>query len=289
MKKTVKITGYLLVATCFCMAACEKKDTLAVGKEYLKADSQLDALIKLDTGAADVSIIDSVMAGYYTSTGDYASKMQIIDGLVLAEEKYGIAGRKEDKAFLSEINSALISLYNNGTYTEITEKWGLSSSNALTESTKNPYENSTDDSWSKVKSSGKIVIGYTVFAPIAIKDETAENGLTGFDIELARAVAAYLNEAYTLTLNVEFQEIDWDSKETLLQNGTIDLIWNGLTITSERENQMCVSVPYLYNKQVAVIMKTDAQKYTNTESLKNAIVCAESGSAGESVVLGKQG
>jgi hypothetical protein len=37
----------------------------------------------------------------------------------------------------------------------------------LTAETTNPYANATDDSWNNVVASGKIVIGYTVFAPIA--------------------------------------------------------------------------------------------------------------------------
>ena len=98
MKKTaVKEVGVALATTCVLGAtACGQK--LNIGKEYLAASSQLDALTKLDKGEADVAVIDSVMAGYYTSTGDYASKIAMVDGLVFAEESYGIAGKKENEA-----------------------------------------------------------------------------------------------------------------------------------------------------------------------------------------------
>jgi hypothetical protein len=59
---------------------------------------------------------------------------------------------------------------------------------------------------------------------------------------------------------------------------------NGMTITPDRSAQMCVSVPYLYNKQVAVILKSDAATYKNKDSMKDAIMTAEKGSAGESVI-----
>ncbi len=288
MKKLAKVTGLVLAAACVLGATACNKDELKIGKDFLEATSQLDALTKLDTGAADVAVIDSIMAGYYTSTGDYASKMQIVENLVLAEESYGIAARKDDKAFMSEINKALIALYNNGAYTELTDEWGLTGSNALTATTANPYANATDNSWTAIQTSGTIVIGYTVFAPIAITDNDAQDGLTGFDIELARDVVDYLNDTYSLSLTVEFQLIDWNAKESLLSNGTIDLIWNGMTITPEREAEMCISVPYLYNKQVAVIMKADATKYTTKESMKDAIMCAEGGSAGETVIVGEK-
>ena len=275
MKKVGKVLGLVLAASCVMgMAGCDG-EKLEIGKDFVAATSQLDALTKLDTGAADVAVIDSVMAGYYMTTGDYASKMQMVDGLVLAEESYGIAGRKDDKAFVSKINEALIALRTSN-YATLTAKYGLTESAALTEATTNPYAAATDDSWTQIQSAGKFVVGYTVFAPIAF-----EGAESGFDIELAEAVADYLN------VDVEFQEIDWNAKETLLENGTIDLIWNGMTITDDRAAAMCISVPYLYNKQVAVIKKSDASKYTSKESMKNATMTAESGSAGEEVIKGK--
>ena len=116
-----------------------------------------------------------------------------------------------------------------------------------------------------------------------------EAKLTGFDIELAREVVAYLNEENDTNVKIEFQEIDWDSKEALLENGTIDLVWNGMTITPERAAEMCVSVPYLYNKQVAVVRAADAEDYsgaslTNLIAFATATFGAEAGSACEGCI-----
>lgn len=280
MKKTVvKVVGVALATTCILGATACGGDKLEVGKEYLAAATQLDALTKLDKGEADVAIIDSVMAGYYTSTGDYANKMEMVDGLIFAEESYGIAGKKENEALVSKINEALLAIRTTD-YAEIAAKYGLTDSIALTAETVNPYADATDSSWDEVVSSGKIVIGYTVFAPIAMDENT------GFDIELAKKAVAYLNTTYSQNIEVEFLIIDWNSKETLLENGSIDLIWNGMTITPDRSAQMCVSVPYLYNMQVAVVTKADADKYTTAESMADAIMTAESGSAGETVIVG---
>ena len=266
----------------FAFASCGGKDKLNVGKEYVVAPSQLDALMKLDKGEADVAVIDSVMAGYYTSTGDYASKMQIVDGLVFAEESYGIAGKKGNKALMSKINEALIAIRTTD-YTELVTEYNLTSSVALTETTADTYAGATDNSWDKVVESKKLVIGYTVFAPIAYEEDGA---LTGFDIELAKKTVAYLNTKYNVEIEADFVEIDWSTKEAKLEDGTIDLVWNGMTITDERAEQMCISVPYLFNKQVAVILKSDASKYMTKESMADAIVTAETGSAGESVIKG---
>ncbi len=284
MKRFLKKTVGIVLAACSvaAFAAC-KEDTLNVGKEYVVAPSQLDALMKLDKGEADVAVIDSVMAGYYTSTGDYATKMQIVDGLVFAEESYGIAAKKGNDALMSKINEALIAIRTEE-YADLVTKYNLSSSVALTESTTDPYKNATDASWTNVAESKKLVIGYTVFAPIAYE---VEGKLSGFDIELAEKTVAYLNEQYDVSIQAEFVEIDWSTKEAKLADGTLDLVWNGLTITKERSEQMCISVPYLFNKQVAVILKTDAAKYTTKASMAEAIMTAETGSAGESVIKGK--
>jgi len=83
---------------------------------------------------------------------------------------------------------------------------------------------------------------------------------------------------------IEWQSIDWNSKEALLEAGNIDLIWNGMTITPGRLEEMCISIPYLYNKQAAVILKTDAEKYRSFMDIKTAIIGFEAGSAGEDVV-----
>ena len=48
---------------------------------------------------------------------------------------------------------------------------------------------------------------------------------------------------------------------------------------------MEISIPYLNNKQVAVIRVEDKEKYTTLDSMANAVIAAEAGSAGESCVL----
>ena len=285
MKMMKKVVGMVMaLASIFACASCGEKDALLVGKEYVVAPSQLEALMKLDKGEADVAVIDSVMAGYYTSTGDYASKMQIVDGVVFAEESYGIAAKKSNEALMSKINEALIALRTTD-YAEVVAEYNLGSSVALTAETTNPYASATDNSWTEVVESKKLVIGYTIFAPIAYE---VDGALTGFDIELAKKVVAYLNTTYSTEIELEFTEIDWNTKEAKLADGTLDLVWNGMTITPGRSAEMCISVPYLFNKQVAVIMNEDASKYTSKDSMANAIMTAETGSAGETVIVGEK-
>lgn len=133
------------------------------------------------------------------------------------------------------------------------------------------------------KKADKVVIGFTYYAPIAYE----EGGkLIGFDIELAKATFASIDKKYSTTTEIEFQEIEWSAKEALLANGTIDLVWNGLTITDERKANMEISTAYLANNQVVVTKKANATKYADKNELKNAVIGVEDGSAGEDAAEG---
>ena len=73
----------------------------------------------------------------------------------------------------------------------------------------------------------------------------------------------------------KFQKIDWDSKEVELNAKTIDCIWNGLTITEERKENMSISTPYMENKQVMVAKADIADQLTSADALKGKTVVAE--------------
>jgi len=128
--------------------------------------------------------------------------------------------------------------------------------------------------WEYVSDKKELVIGITLFEPMNYK----ENGtLTGFETEFAKAVCEKLG------VEPKFVEIDWNSKETELDSKAIDCIWNGMTITDERKENMDISIPYMENKQVMIVNKANADKYLTADALKDAKVVAEAKSAGELV------
>ncbi|RPA59105.1 ABC transporter permease subunit [Aerococcus agrisoli] len=85
------------------------------------------------------------------------------------------------------------------------------------------------------------------FAPMGFRD--ADGNIVGFDIDLAEAVA----DLYGWEL--EYQPIDWAMKETELNSGNIDMIWNGYGITPEREEMVLFSEPYIESGQVVISKK----------------------------------
>lgn len=141
-------------------------DKLNFGKDSLASATQLEALNALKKGDADIAIIDSVMAGYYMNTGDSYKDFQILSDIVLAEEEYGIGAKKGNDALIGKINEAIIALVNKD-YKTVAETYGLTSELLVKADTVNPQAGATDGSWDKIVQDGKLVIGYTKFAPIA--------------------------------------------------------------------------------------------------------------------------
>lgn len=162
--------------------------------------------------------------------------------------------------------------------TALTGCGGQSSSSEASKD--NSSSQSATGDWSYIADKGDLVIGITYFEPMNYKDENGE--LTGFETEFAQSVCEKLGVKAT------FQKIDWDSKEVELNAKTIDCIWNGLTITDERQENMGISTPYMENKQVMVTKAENADKFTTAEAVKGATVVAEKKSAGEDVAKGDE-
>ncbi|MBQ9859259.1 MAG: transporter substrate-binding domain-containing protein [Clostridia bacterium] len=122
-----------------------------------------------------------------------------------------------------------------------------------------------------------IVVGYTIYAPMNYLDESGE--LVGFDTDLAKAV--FENLGY----QVLFQEIDWNSKYTDLDAGTIQCVWNGFTANTAdddgvlRSQKVDFSYNYMENRQV-IVAKKDAG-IAAAADLSGKTAAVESGSAGE--------
>lgn len=134
-------------------------------------------------------------------------------------------------------------------------------------------DSAAGEDWAYLQNKGSLTVGITYFEPMNYKLD--DGTLTGFETDFATAVCSEIG------LTPVFQEIDWDSKELELSSRSIDCIWNGMTITPERQANMAISAPYMENKQVMVCKAENAAKFA--ESAEGASVVAEAGSAGEEV------
>jgi polar amino acid transport system substrate-binding protein len=107
-------------------------------------------------------------------------------------------------------------------------------------------QNDMVNTWEDIEERGYFIVGLDdTFAPMGFRDNDGE--LVGFDVDLAKEVSQRLG------VEVRFQPIDWDAKVLELNGGSIDMIWNGLTITDARKEEMLFSNPYIANTQMIMV------------------------------------
>lgn len=135
----------------------------------------------------------------------------------------------------------------------------------------------TSENGKIVNAGDTIIVGVTDYAPMDYKEEGSDEW-TGFDAELATKVLTNLG------YKVQFKEIDWDTKIVTLNAGTIDVIWNGMTVNNELLSNLLLSTVYLKNQQVAVTKAENAANYSTIADLQGKTVAVESGSAAQDAV-----
>lgn len=126
-----------------------------------------------------------------------------------------------------------------------------------------------------VQSKGTLVVGVTEFAPMDYYDKEE---WSGFDADLAEAFAE------SIGVTAKLVEIDWDEKTKLLEEGSIDCIWNGMTVTEQLQETISCSDPYLSNAQVVVLQDSSARQYQTAADCQHMLFAVEDGSTGESLL-----
>ena len=214
---------------------------LANGYNVVSVDSQAKALMEVQAGTADAAIIDSLMAGAMVGEGTSYPNLTITDQK-LTEELYGVGCRKGSE-LASFINSVMADAYADGVLEATAETYGVQA--ALVEQPASEFTASESDSDVQyIKDKGTLVIGITEFEPMDYQD--ADGNWIGFDADMAKLV--------TEKLGVEpvFTVINWDNKVFELNGKGIDVVWNGMTITTAAQEAMECTNAYCNNAQVVV-------------------------------------
>lgn len=140
------------------------------------------------------------------------------------------------------------------------------------------FAHAEDTSVQYILDKGTFILGLDdSFPPMGFRNE--DNEIVGFDIDVASAVAE--------KLGVEFiaQPISWDAKEMELNGKNIDCIWNGMSITPEREESMAMTWPYL-NNQMVFYVRADSE-IDSAEDLAGKVVAVQNGSYAEELLTGE--
>lgn len=110
----------------------------------------------------------------------------------------------------------------------------------------------------------EFIVGFDAeFPPYGYLDDDGE--YVGYDLDLAEEVCKRRN------WKLVKRPIAWDSKDSELDTGAIDCIWNGFTMNG-REQQYTWSVPYIDNSQVVIVKKGSDIKKLGDLAGKTVIV-----------------
>lgn len=132
-----------------------------------------------------------------------------------------------------------------------------------------------DNSLQNVLDKGTLVLGLDdSFPPMGFRDEN--NNIVGFDIDVATEVANRMG------VELKLQPIEWSTKEMELNTGSVDCLWNGLSIDDERKQAMDLSEPYMTNRMVLVVLNDS--KYTDQASLAGKTIGVQNGSTAEKIL-----
>ena len=211
------------------------------GWEVNSVATQADALMEVKAGTSDAAIIDLLMATAMTGEGTSYPDLTYGEEKLTTEE-YGIGCRKGSD-LAAYINNVLAESYADGSMQKIAETYKLQ--DALVEQpAAEEFTPAADGDVAYIQEKGKLIVGITEFEPMDYKD--ADGQWIGFDADMAKLVAEKLG------VEIEFIVIDWDSKIMELDAKSIDVVWNGMTITDEVKGSMECTNPYFNNAQVVV-------------------------------------
>jgi len=114
------------------------------------------------------------------------------------------------------------------------------------------------------------------YAPFEFNDKGGSGQLTGFDVELVRAMAQQLG------VSADFKTTPFDAIIPSLAAGNCDLVASATTITEERRQKVAFTQAYFDADQSLLIRGGDKGRYKTLADLKGKTIGVQSGTTGES-------
>lgn len=122
---------------------------------------------------------------------------------------------------------------------------------------------------------GKVTIGVKYDQPGIGFLEPGADEPSGFDIEIAKIIAAELGIAPG---DITWKETVSDNREPFLQNGTVDMVLASYSITDERRGVVGQAGPYYVTGQQLLVRTEDAERISGPNELEGVKVCSVTGS-----------
>jgi len=129
----------------------------------------------------------------------------------------------------------------------------------------------------KIKKQGYLRVGGTDAGPLFSIRDPATGKLTGFDAGLSQMLAHYILGGTDVQKLTKLTITTVDTRETLLQNSTVDAVVATYTITEPRATKVDFAGPY-YESGDAIMVKKDDSTITSVGDLNGKTVATESNS-----------
>ncbi|WP_431948459.1 glutamate ABC transporter substrate-binding protein [Actinacidiphila sp. bgisy167] len=127
--------------------------------------------------------------------------------------------------------------------------------------------------WDRIKKNGKLVVGVKADQPNLGYQDPGSKKYSGFDIEIAKMIAADLGFDES---KIEFKTIQSANRETAISGGQVDYYVGTYTINDERKKVVSFAGPYFVAGQDLLVKKGGDIK--STDDLKGKKVCSATGS-----------
>jgi glutamate transport system substrate-binding protein len=144
----------------------------------------------------------------------------------------------------------------------------------VTESAAADVQVTGSKTYDAMKARGRVVIGVKEDQPgLGFKDATT-NEYSGFDIEIARLVAAKLGFAAD---KIDYKAVPSAAREDTIERGEVDYYVGTYTINDKRKERVSFAGPYYLAGQ-SVLVRSDESAITNKDTMKGKKVCSVTGS-----------
>jgi ABC-type amino acid transport substrate-binding protein len=121
----------------------------------------------------------------------------------------------------------------------------------------------------KIKQRGELIVGGSIDAPLLSQQNPTNGQVEGFDADLGKLLAKYIiGEPKVKIVNSASE-----TREALLRNGTVDVVFQTYTITPERAKQVAFAGPYYFSGLV-IAVRDGQSGIAKPEDLKGRKVIA---------------
>lgn len=137
------------------------------------------------------------------------------------------------------------------------------------------------NSWAKaIKDAGTFRLGATRTSAIFSQLDEQDGKVYGFDAGLYLGLIRYILGDET---KYDYTQLTSDTRESVLQNDTVDAVFASYTITDKRKEVVSFAGPYM-STQYAVLVLADNADINSVDDLAGKKVAVQSGSTGPEVV-----